>query len=419
MTDCLLRSARAARSACTLALTVAVSSVAAPAAGQGVTVTLTRDPSRENPRPQSQSPASINRDDYLGNVEITFPLRLSGGFLDYSLEAWVGFSADAQCTKTIERSGANPRCCPVFRETAPGATRILTLGAKDILGNPLCQHASSGDTPQPFFLYFMLVKASDAEADGRAAIWESDFDLVGPPAPSDVSTGVGEKQLIVHWTAQEGDIAGYRVYCEASSDAPEPSQRSTAFTPAQRNAASGEGAAGAGGSGDGGDGGVDGGPTDGGGGNDGGVDGGGGSGGGGGGGGAGGGDTDAGTDAGTTNPECPTSSLRAGVAPDPELEPCGRVENERADEATADDLKDGTLYGIAVAAVDQLGNSGPLSEIACGKPQPVDDFFELYRRAGGKGGGGFCSLDMPRGPPTRSGWLAACALLLVARRRWR
>ena len=58
---------------------------------------------------------------------------------------------------------------------------------------------------------------------------------------------------------------------------------------------------------------------------------------------------------------------------------------------------------IAVAGVDRVGNSGPLSPIACGTPQPVTTFFEAYREAGGRGGGGFCSC----GPPGPAGGVAA------------
>lgn len=74
-------------------------------------------------------------------------------------------------------------------------------------------------------------------------------------------------------------------------------------------------------------------------------------------------------------------------------------------------------YAVAVAGVDRVGNSGPLSSVACGSPQPVDDFFELYRRAGGKGGGGFCAIGAD---PSRAGLAAlGVALLAFALRRRR
>ncbi|MCE7894065.1 MAG: PEP-CTERM sorting domain-containing protein [Sorangiineae bacterium PRO1] len=47
----------------------------------------------------------------------------------------------------------------------------------------------------------------------------------------------------------------------------------------------------------------------------------------------------------------------------------------------------------------------------------MDDFFELYRRAGGKGGGGFCAIGADPSPASLA--LAGLALgaWLVRRRR--
>jgi hypothetical protein len=49
-------------------------------------------------------------------------------------------------------------------------------------------------------------------------------------------------------------------------------------------------------------------------------------------------------------------------------------------------------YSVAVAAIDGVGNAGKLSNVTCQTPSPVDDFFQVYRDAGGQGGGGFCSV---------------------------
>lgn len=50
-----------------------------------------------------------------------------------------------------------------------------------------------------------------------------------------------------------------------------------------------------------------------------------------------------------------------------------------------------STYSIAVAGIDAVGNVGTLSMINCAKPQPIDDFYKLYREAGGKAGGGYCT----------------------------
>jgi MYXO-CTERM domain-containing protein len=76
-------------------------------------------------------------------------------------------------------------------------------------------------------------------------------------------------------------------------------------------------------------------------------------------------------------------------------------------------LLNGRTYAIGVSGQDLLGNAGELSEIRCGTPVELDDFFELYSRRGGVGGGGFCSLSSsPGGPHPRS--LAGLGLLVAA-----
>jgi MYXO-CTERM domain-containing protein len=85
--------------------------------------------------------------------------------------------------------------------------------------------------------------------------------------------------------------------------------------------------------------------------------------------------------------------------------------------ATVEDLVNGVQYHFAAVAVDDVGNPSVLSEVACGTPKPVEDFFELYRREGGKGGGGLCSAG-PGGPSTSAWGLGALVLgASILRRR--
>lgn len=77
-------------------------------------------------------------------------------------------------------------------------------------------------------------------------------------------------------------------------------------------------------------------------------------------------------------------------------------------------------YVVAVAAYDQSRNIGKLSELACETPRPVDDFYELYRRAGGQAGGGYCSVSGVLGRPDAAAILAAllgCSAGALALRR--
>jgi hypothetical protein len=83
------------------------------------------------------------------------------------------------------------------------------------------------------------------------------------------------------------------------------------------------------------------------------------------------------------------------------------------------DLTDGVKYNYTVAAVDAFGNPGPPATVQCGTPAKVNDFFTIYRESGGRGGGGFCALDVVGEHSETSLGLAGLGLgaALVARRR--
>jgi hypothetical protein len=84
---------------------------------------------------------------------------------------------------------------------------------------------------------------------------------------------------------------------------------------------------------------------------------------------------------------CSSTLLVPGKVPDTTLKSCGTSAKSSAT-VNAKGLTNGTAYAVAVASHDVLDNVGALSELACGTPAPVDDFFETYRDAGGTGGGG-------------------------------
>jgi hypothetical protein len=84
-------------------------------------------------------------------------------------------------------------------------------------------------------------------------------------------------------------------------------------------------------------------------------------------------------------------------------------------------LKNGPMYNVAVAATDGYGNVGPPSTIVCDSPAPVNDFWDSYRGAGGRAGGGFCALEAVGAPGSSLAGLAlvASAGALARRRRRR
>jgi hypothetical protein len=82
-------------------------------------------------------------------------------------------------------------------------------------------------------------------------------------------------------------------------------------------------------------------------------------------------------------------------------------------------VTNGTLYDIAVAARDAVGNVGPLSNVACGTPGPIDDFWDDYSKAGGAAGGS-CALEgagMPAGTGALTLGMMAAAIASARRRR--
>jgi hypothetical protein len=56
------------------------------------------------------------------------------------------------------------------------------------------------------------------------------------------------------------------------------------------------------------------------------------------------------------------------------------------------DLKDGVNYYFAVFSEDASGNKSKVSDVVCARPEGILDFYEVYRQAGGKARGGYCSL---------------------------
>ncbi len=53
-------------------------------------------------------------------------------------------------------------------------------------------------------------------------------------------------------------------------------------------------------------------------------------------------------------------------------------------------LKNDVYYQVAVASLDEYANPSLLSEVACEAPGETVDFYELYRRMGGKAGVDYC-----------------------------
>jgi len=340
----------------------------------------------ESNRPTAQNPNWISREDCLVNDQISFPLTVSD-YGNYQLEAWVGFSGD-DCTVLEARKQTTASCWKVYQgvPTQSGVTVILSV--RDIVSEDIhedgglaegtedsCEPSDATTAPQAIDVYFMFIDPGAGEFAGGVK-WSTKFDLAGPIPPDNVSAGVGETLLTLEWDqSTDTDQAGYRFYCDPI---PGKEDEQTNITPlagdasadadfdASMDAGTEAGDAALDADLDAAPDGDPDGATD----ADTGADG------------------EAGTDSGSPSAgSCPTTALIPGQEPD-EDHYCG---SGTGTSGRIKELKNGVQYSVAVAAVDGVGNVGKLSNVACNSPSPTDDFYTVYRDAGGKAGGGFCT----------------------------
>ncbi|MCC6214703.1 MAG: hypothetical protein IT376_07525 [Polyangiaceae bacterium] len=331
----------------------------------GQTIQISGTPSREQTAPTGSGyQLYIASAQCLADDEFTFqviaPLGATG-----VIEAFTG----ENCVDATSRASA---CRKISGEPITPSTTAqpFRLRAQDlVLSTPSAEYVAGGSdgctagsqAPAPVNLWFLQMNGSTVlDYLNYTQVY---YDVGGPSAPGSVKAGAGERRLIVDFSGSSApDRASYRFYCD-----PPP------------GAAADGGAAG--------DGGAE--PSDGG--------------------------AEAGVPA-----ACGSGLLVGGAQPD-ERYFCGSVAGKTATSGEATGLANGVTYAVAVAGVDALGNRGPLSQVVCGTPQEVAGFFELYRAAGGEGGGGFCALapGRPRGR-TAALWgalLVGCALGAARRRR--
>jgi hypothetical protein len=389
-------------------------------------------PSRTSPlRPAGTLRYWVSRQDCLDDDVITFPVALEGSFNQYNLEVWAGGS---DCSAVQARTGSTPSCWKVGAASPDVNFQVnVPVRARDIVAHntpdkplPIANQAgikpgtradciSTGTTaPQKIILDFMLVTASTNQAQTGHQMWSTGYDIWGPTPPASVAAAAGETRLHLSWAkSTSSDTIKYDFYCDPPpgllADAgltplsvfpPLPSLN--LFAPDSGVLGTG-GTGGFGGFGGLGTGGFAG---------DAGI----------------GGTTGTAADAAApapTGPTCtPGSPLAPGKLPDETLDQyrCGSVDGLAATNGTVEGLINDVPYTVAVVAVDQVFNPGVISGQACATPIEVTDFFELYRQAGGTGGGGICSIGGPRHRTpvlgaVLGGMAAACLLRRRGRRR--
>jgi hypothetical protein len=238
--------------------------------------------------------------------------------------------------------------------SAGSAGAASTLSADEAACTP--QDMATG--AQTISVYFMLVD-SGSVIQGTFAKWDATYKLLAPAPPDKVSASIGEGLLPITFSyttpSTDNSINGYNFYCDP---------------PPGADAAADAGVL----------------PVDG----------------------------------GIALTKCngvPSTTLVAGASV-AKLGAyyCGSA-GKSASGGNATGLVNGVQYNIAVATTDSYNNIGHLSPATCGVPQPVTGFYEAYRDAGGRGGGGFCSISRKREPYVLAALLGFAACLVLRRRR--
>jgi len=213
---------------------------------------------------------------------------------------------------------------------------------------------------------------------------QTSYDIAGPNAPTGLTLGAGNKLLVANFstTAQStSDFKGYRAYCfpGTSSGSTAATKGTDAALEVLDDAAVDDTAV-----------------------------------------------SDSGDDSASTATDASSTGERAadcpggdpfvpGELPGPEIEKyaCGES-STLTGEMKIDGLMNGVPYAVAIGTTDRQGNSGPLSTVACAMPKETDDFYNVYRRAGGTAGGGWCAIGSGAAAPFGVAG-AAFALALAAR----
>lgn len=332
----------------------------------------------------------ISYSDCVLDDAFSFPFNVTNTSL--TLEVWAGSSncVDTRALTDRQQCWLVGKITPdtdSFRVSVPVRNVVARRTEADDVPTGLTAdvcNQSEEAAGESFTYYFMQVSSGqvvDYETwNGSDDREGTGFDMIGPRPPSSVRLGIGESQLDVRMSgiAEEADRERFRAFCVPAGTAlDEPDAGETVLPPAD--------------------------------------------------------------DAGT---QTPSGATDAGTATDddgeiPSPAECANevlFQNRRApvnspyecgtasvisNSIRTDRLQNGVTYAVAVAGEDAMGNAGKLSQIACGTPTLLDDFFEVYSRSGGPGGGGFCSVSYgaaSRTPLAALG-IGALGLLLVLRRR--
>jgi hypothetical protein len=357
----------------------------------------------------------ISQSDCLQNDVFHFPLTIADAS-GLQLEVWIG-QGSTDCTVQTARTGV-PTCTKVFSGPATPALQTIDVRVQDMAlvennifgdhrneGNAgSCVRTSGATTADQLTVFFLLISSS---VDVAAAFkWSTKIDLVGPTAPTNVNADGASSFIKFNWTINtDTDVFGYRFYCDPPPGGP----RDVAVTPATpvdaglvcTDASSATDAADAGDDAE-----------------------------------------DASTDSSSNGVTCTSpeggpgqvvtcgeagvngGSFVPGAVPSLSVNAaflCGEVTGNTQTSAIVDGFTVNSTVAVAVAAIDRVKNTGQLSATFCATTEPVNGFMDLYRKAGGTAGGGFCSMTSKSGARDRYEFLYGSLLLgaVFAHRRRR
>lgn len=357
------------RSLVRLSVLCALLLVAPPSHAQSVEVSpATFKILREVPRSAAQFQYTLNYSDCMGSFNEASPTVIQikpvlKGFdrRKSSLEVWVAASQD--CTKEDQRKVTGS--CGMVATVSPQATgqeiRIRPADVIEALRNPNSSDTDFRDAATPetcesditsaVRFYIMLLEGGQVQ--GSSATWDKSEVDISPPSPATgLKVNPGDKALFPTWDASDAvDLQGFRVFCERiSCDVMMPDPMA--------------GMAGAPGA--------------------------------------------AGAPSGSFGPSCldTTGVLQPRkrlTAQESERYRCAYAQGRFAAsaqvfEAEGEPIENDACYAIALSGLDLVLNESVLSDVMCATPKEVTTFFEGYREAGGKGGGGLCGIARERSP---------------------
>jgi MYXO-CTERM domain-containing protein len=392
----------------------------------GATITHVLPDGTDFTRGSSLTPAGINFEDCEEDIDVVFPLLVTGTTTEASgmlLYAFAGTDCAAGGA-AVEPDVAGTTCWPIVPGAISyglGTSEEVKIRARQILAqasrtvkttysevaasdDSMC-HTQPTSAPLTLSVYFVLATTPALTTVGGSVSPTLGADLAAGAPPEDVVLGIGHTLLLPRWTpVNDQDIVGYNVYylpitASAASDAgtstldanPDPIDASddagipyspdgfackSPFPAGSISSATSTAAVTA---------------------------------------------SDGGAETLST-----TGSIAALSMQPREVKkgayPFVDVAGATAVSATIDGLTDGIEYIVAVAATDAYGNVGELSSYdgtfgTCQYPQPVSDFWTSYGGSGGQAGGSFCS---GAGSPADAGetaLLLGAALIFVVRRR--